>query len=695
MIYEGLATVLATDRPRSHLLTLAGESLLFDYDSYEGTAEYYGITEFTDVSDPPRKYLQLHPNRGEIRRSGATTPAFEYVYLSRMVRFNVAGTKTNQLSLQTERPGTNGSANSDTFESFVGQDDFATKPMAWVKTKRRKYTIEPVVPAAGEVAVVFDWHPGREGDHTTSNGQVFMRVSWPRWKGTYWECTTVLSMVGDNGTMRLSLNAGSQDPGDPETVGIIWSGETLKTLYLPPDCSLLLWARGAGWGTEWDGVTFPADFVERFPAPWNSAGLTDAELPEWFYFPSGSGYSMDDYMDLNEGERRYEERLSVEDTLVAAMLRSMDLLVGTENVATTTSLSGGLSAESHSPIQWEGRVVSVTKLFTGLTIGHIYSVSVTVRTNTIGLTDYVNSFDTSGADFTAVATSHSYTFELRAPLGFERIALSMSTNDLGAIAVPVDYDTETILYWGRVLFAGGTLTVAELAIADSLIVAMKAAGVWTKCCYFLPLLGDFTAILVPLRDRDAAGNATNTAFVAGDYSLATGLQGNGSSKQLTVPRNGAELGSGNNGGLGYWALVALNTGTSGAGIGMGTGSQFFRLIPKGGSSEILFDWGAVGARASFVDTVWTGFCYGQRASSTSRVVSRDDVDKATDTDSDTGSSSNAQDFRVLGDAGISGTRYTAGTCGCAWFDDGTLSGAQRTSLYEILRDELMTPTGRI
>lgn len=670
------------------------------FESLEGTAEYYGVTELTDVTDPPRKYLELHPNRGEIRRSGATTPAFDYIQMTEMVKFTTAGTKTNRLQIREERPGASGIGAYDTAEAFVFKGDYSPHPMAWVKSKRHKYTTEPETRPSGEGALDIAWHTGVQGDTTTANGDTLLRVAWPQWKTTYWECVISFSAATSVGTLMISLSGGDSDPGDPETSGIVYSGEGTFTLQLPPDVSARFWVRASTWGTEWDGVTFPANFVELFPAPWTVAGLADADLPMWFYFPSGSGYAVDGYMDLNDGVRRYEERLAVEDTLEAAMLRSSDLVTGTESIATTTALTGGITAESHAPIQWAGRVVKATKIFTGLTAGHTYSVSVLVRTNTIGLTDHANSLDATGADFTAVAPTHAYTFEVRAPLGFERQALDMSASDLGADSVPADYDTDTILYWGRVLLAGGTLSAAELTIANDLVTALKAASLWDKLCYFLPLLGGFNGIFVPLRDRDTAGNATNTAFVSGDYTLATGLQGNGSSKIITIPRTGAELGTGNNGGLGYWELSVSYAGTAnqapmGNQLNPGGGTRVYQLLV--GAAARGFYWGFAANVATNATAGGNGYHHGERLSTTSRRYFFNGAFVVTNTTADTSSGVGTHDLRFMGmyNALTPVNAYWAGRSGACLLTDGTLSDANVTTLYETLRDELLTPTGRI
>jgi hypothetical protein len=666
------------------------------YVSREGVARMYGITEFGDLSDPPKKYLELISNRAEINRSGAT-PAFSYVRAPQLVRFTTSGTKTVQLAADAERPGVSGIAASDTLESFDFTGDYTAKPLDWTKAKRRKYTTGAAALAAGEAAVDFSLHTGNQGDTTTTTGDTLLRIAWPVWKGTYWEITGTLSSAASVGTLRMALRTGNADPGDPETAGVLVSPEGAFTIYVPPDSSVRFWVRASTWGTEWNGSAFPPNFVELYPAPWSVAGMADAELPMWFYFPAGTGYAVNDKMELDDGVQRYEERLALEDTLTAAIQRGsegVDWIEGVESVATTISITGGTTAESHSPMDWEGRIVTASRTFTGLTAGNRYSVDVLVRTNTIGLTDYA--FATESFEFVTGAASYAFDYETIAAVGQDKRAMTMTATDLGADPVaPSALDPDVMLWYGRILQAGGTITGASLTIANDLVLALKAASLWDKITYLLPLLGDFAAILVPLRDRNNEGNATNTAFVAGDFSEATGLQGNGSSKYLIFPFSPNDLGTSQVGGLFWWELGFTGSGNVEP-IGCYNNAANRRFVLDLRSTLEAFRWGTAGTDAAITAVAATSkFYHGERRSSTDRELYRNGASIATDAGAD--STTGIADNNIIAwgnDLGASIAPWP-GRGGCAGCTNGTMSDADALALYEILRDELMTPTTRI
>jgi hypothetical protein len=96
-------------------------------------------------------------------------------------------------------------------------------------------------------------------------------------------------------------------------------------------------------------------------------------------------------------------------------------------------------------------------------------------------------------------------------------------------------DPETIVWRDRAIAAGGTFEADSITIADALIKAIKASTFNDKIKYLIPYLGgNLATARVPLRDSlnvGIAGNL-NSAFVDGDFSQSTGLQGDGSTKAL-------------------------------------------------------------------------------------------------------------------------------------------------------------------
>jgi hypothetical protein len=93
-------------------------------------------------------------------------------------------------------------------------------------------------------------------------------------------------------------------------------------------------------------------------------------------------------------------------------------------------------------------------------------------------------------------------------------------------------DSDALGWAAAVTTAGGTYSGTTLGALSTMIASMKAAGLWTKMACFGPLCGNqLTAALIQYKGGTWAA-ATNVNFVSGDYTEATGLKGNGTSKSL-------------------------------------------------------------------------------------------------------------------------------------------------------------------
>lgn len=94
-------------------------------------------------------------------------------------------------------------------------------------------------------------------------------------------------------------------------------------------------------------------------------------------------------------------------------------------------------------------------------------------------------------------------------------------------------EPETTTWQAAVIANGGTVSAATLAAVNTRIVAAKAKGYWTKLLRTNWFCGDqLAACLVPIKVGGGNATDTNVNFVGGDYSEATGLTGNGTTKRL-------------------------------------------------------------------------------------------------------------------------------------------------------------------
>lgn len=117
--------------------------------------------------------------------------------------------------------------------------------------------------------------------------------------------------------------------------------------------------------------------------------------------------------------------------------------------------------------------------------------------------------------------------------------------------------------WGAAVVAnGGTYSAATLAAVSAFCISAKASNYWSKLNRINLFCGDqLAAALVPLKVGGGSATETNVNFVSGDYTEATGLTGNGSTKYLRtglIPSVSLTLGDQ------HWAAYNRSSATSGA-----------------------------------------------------------------------------------------------------------------------------------
>jgi hypothetical protein len=258
-------------------------------------------------------------------------------------------------------------------------------------------------------------------------------------------------------------------------------------------------------------------------------------------------------------------------------------------------------------------------------------------------------------------------------------------------------DTEVATWASAVASAGGTLTSNSLLIADTLIAQLKTRSYASKVVYLLPLLGgNLNAARVPLRDSLNVGIAGNINCVDADFSESTGLQGNGTNKALDTLIRANQLGSGNNGGLGYWEnnyTGASNFELMGSYDSAGS-NAYLLYADSAGSPRQLFCWGLFANYAVQASNGSSGHYYGQRTSTSDRRLYKNGSQIAVNSTNDTAVSGISDaTIRVLGSGGHF-LNYSSGRCAVAYMTDGTMSGADITDFHALLNTYLIGPTGR-
>jgi hypothetical protein len=242
--------------------------------------------------------------------------------------------------------------------------------------------------------------------------------------------------------------------------------------------------------------------------------------------------------------------------------------------------------------------------------------------------------------------------------------------------------------------AGGGFESNSLAIASRLAQVLQGRSYYPKIKYLLPMLGvGINAARVPLIDMLGVGAATNTNFVDADFSQSTGLQGNGTTKYLNSLILPSQLGTTNNGGLGYWELLFATGGLGPMGCANNASTNSYEIGLR--DTSRLFRWGSTSNTASQASVPVNGHYYGQRSASNSRTLSLNGIQIGSNTTNDATSGANERAIYIVGANWPSPEIPSDNSrCGVAYMTDGTLTAADIVDLNGVLLNNLMIPTGK-
>lgn len=242
--------------------------------------------------------------------------------------------------------------------------------------------------------------------------------------------------------------------------------------------------------------------------------------------------------------------------------------------------------------------------------------------------------------------------------------------------------------------AGGTYEADSKAIALELVEQLQAWSGYPDFMYCLPLLGsNLAAARVPLVDVLNAGIATNSNFVDGDFSQATGLKGNGVDKLLDLGIKPTQLGASRNCGMGYWENQVDRTGSA-TDCPMGTrddsGIQnklFYGATARGYYCGLAANGALDGTGQG------NGHTYGNRSAANLREYYINGALTLSNTTSDAAAPANERNFALLAHYNTA-PLFWKGRCACAYLTNGTLTGAEVADLHTLLNTYLITATGR-
>jgi len=292
-----------------------------------------------------------------------------------------------------------------------------------------------------------------------------------------------------------------------------------------------------------------------------------------------------------------------------------------------------------------------------------------------------------------------------ATIGVATVLKSRAANIAGLLgASPLD--PEVRVWRDGVIALGGGFEANSIAIAQNFFSHFLATGFDAKVKYILPLLGTgIAAARMPLRDTLGVGAAANTGFVDGDFSQATGLKGNGTSKLFDLLIKPNQIGNSNdNGGLGYWENNIDFGGTGEVPLGVyrnsATGGVRYDLDLRNTISQFIWgNFGGGGGFATNASAAVNAHYYGQSGSTTSQELFINGSSVATGSgiaaNRDNSGDANIRLMGCLTTNVPSDTFvYWKGRCAVAYMTDGSLTSGNISAFHTLLQTYLITPTGR-
>lgn len=686
-----------------------------------GSGTMFGVTEFGDLSDPPRKYKLLESSKAAIARATALLPNLLVTWNYNTSAYNTAGTRIEQIGfldgnatpgLLTDAVLQLGTAAGAALGGAGNSLEDVALPAAWLpyaptwtRGKTEKSYASAAVPTApGEGRFLYhlaNAYGRAAGGVGSSRGLGVRNVTFA---GDHWSLVVdvggdgvgIGTAVGPSAYMKLAN--GNTDPGlvglsdtfigkapdQPAAAGNCFGSFSIN---LPLDCSVRFMVKR---GSQLDQV--PQQITTKYTnGVAGASGLTVSAYDGWLYLPATDTIPW-----------AYSSRLANEDTPQAAFLRGSfpPNTTDTGETARTTSATGGITAESASPIVLTGWVVTASQLFRYLINGNLYSYVITWRDNTIGMTDYTFPVE-AARTFVATGLFQTESISIVAPVGKERIVYMVALSDLGPYVPPTPvpaYQSETLVWEGRVLAAGGTLTVNSLTLADDWLVQLKTKAYFGKLVYLLPMLGgNLTAALIPLLDVLAKGATANTGFVDADFSETTGLQGDGVAKKLQSPVKPSELNgtTANNGGMFFWEVQAMAARVM-CGYGTATGGDT-RFFLAGGATNTNMTWGLQANNAVKTPSPGIGLNHAQRSSATRRDLIFNGVSVASNTTNDPATDANAKTMPIFcfnNAAGVNSS-FWPGRCGLWGMETGDMSAADVLDFYTTSLTYLLQASGKV
>jgi hypothetical protein len=222
----------------------------------------------------------------------------------------------------------------------------------------------------------------------------------------------------------------------------------------------------------------------------------------------------------------------------------------------------------------------------------------------------------------SLLTSASVTGNITIPKTFNASLLATGTTTAD-LTVGSSVDADAAAFFARVTAAGGTLTTTEQNAVNTLVIAMKADGIWTKMKAIYPMVGASAAACAQnLKSASFTGT-----FSSGWTFGSTGITPNGTSAFFNTSLNASTNLTLNNNHQSFYSRTTESNTSLNVEMGCNTPGNFNQLIVKriGGESSYENNNYTNNIKSTFTNTDGKCFILGSRTTATINKIYRNGI----------------------------------------------------------------------
>ena len=322
-------------------------------------------------------------------------------------------------------------------------------------------------------------------------------------------------------------------------------------------------------------------------------------------------------------------------------------------------------------VQCIANIVTSSNLTASLTTVLKFAASLEGRTTLTADINFVQKVASSSNANASLVSDINFVQKVQASL----LATGTTTADL---TVGGAFDADAQAFFNRVTTAGGTLTTTEQNAVNTLVLALKANGIWTKMNAIYPMVGGAGANPAAACAQNLRSASFTGTFSSGWTFANTGVTPNGTSAFMNSGLNtSSNLPSTNN----HISFYSRTSSIIAATVEMGVFSNLPTNIFLHLRAAINYVSGGITAIPNFTTTTTAlGFWLGSKLSNTSRKTYYNGSLQGTNTTLDSNALPNLNVFiSARNDNGVAGV-FSDKQCAFATIGDG-LTDAEAANFY--------------